>query len=156
MPFVIVADWWAFLDQRTDGALGDYARGETAEDHPRVDRGGQYATSSIRNALLAHYPPASVDAFAPDENDADMLQHAGALAMFSLTSTGGSRSEDIVTDHESAQSWLSKVRSGTQPIESLTAATPAAKEEGGASGFVRWRGRERRIENLIRRRDGTE
>jgi len=144
MAFTVTSDWWGFLDARTDGTLATvFALGETEEDHPRVDRAAKYATAAIRNALLTRYPMAAVDAFTCTDDEADMLLHAGALAMYALTSTGSGRTIDLVTDNDNAEKWLTKVRSGGQPIARLAATSPVTSEEGRASGFVRYKGRPR-------------
>jgi len=141
MPFTIIENWFEFLDERTDGTLEVFARGETSDSHPRVDEAAKFATSSIYNALLTKYPTADVDAFTADDADAEMRLHAGALAMFALTSTGGGRSNAVDTDYVEAQTWLSKVRDGKIQIPNLTAVVDA----GGVTpkGFVRFRARER-------------
>jgi len=143
MAFTIVSDWWSFLDRRTHGRLAQvFVLGETADVHPGVDEAAEFATSAIYNALLTKYPTAAVDAFGPADADAEMRLHAGALAMFALSSSGGSeRGVEIATDYAEAQTWLTKVRSGTLPIPALVAA--AAIPNTTPKGFVRWRARER-------------
>ena|ERR1700756_3542293 len=143
MSFTIIADWWAFLDNRTSGRLAQvFVLGETSVVHPRVDEGARFATSAIYNALVTKYPPASVDGFTPADADAEMRLHAGALAMFALTSTGAGRTADIANDYAEAQTWLTKVRSGTLPIAALVVAV-SAQPDTAQKGLVRYRARER-------------
>jgi hypothetical protein len=151
MAFTIVGDWWTFLDGRTAGRLAQvFVLGETSGVHPRVDEAAKFATSAIYNALVTKYKKADVDAFAPADADAEMRLHAGALAMFALTSTGSARTADIANDYAEAQTWLTKVRSGTLPIESLVTAA-SSQPDTAPKGFVRFRPRERNF----RRGSGT-
>lgn len=151
MPFTIIENWWTFLDRRTDGKLGQvYAKGENVTVHPRVDEAAGFATSSIYNALVTKYARADVDAFTPSDADAEMRQHAGALAMFSLSSTGGGRTDNSENDYAEAQTWLTKVRNGVLPIAALVAAA-AVPQNAMPKGFVRFRARER---NFRRGRSG--
>jgi len=143
MAFSIIADWWAFLDNRTSGRLAQvFVLGETSDVHPRIDEAAKFATSAIYNALVTKYPPASVDVFAPADADAEMRLHAGALAMFAVTSTGAGRTADIANDYVEAQTWLTKVRSGTLPVAALVA-SGSAQPDTSPKGLVRYRARER-------------